>query len=227
MFQIYCWLFPLLAEKLGCGGHLLHFFKDTCKFLLSSEWHFFEPRFEGRHECRDESISTCLLFLHVFLKSVKLIKCTAEAIFLLFRHEISREIKYTLDSLYIFYNNIWIASLSKFELLAGKETWNFLLEDLQSWKLHTPHTTFSVLRRRLLGAKINFHSPSTNSVQNRGLHRHGLLKDSTVGSIVEVRFIEYCLVIVQGRPLHYKTCMVPRTVYQKPGFEYVVPLVTK
>jgi cytochrome oxidase assembly protein ShyY1 len=31
---------------------------------------------------------------------------------------------------------------------------------------------------------------------------------------------------VTGRPLHYKTCFIPREVYGRPGFEYVVPLVT-
>ncbi|CAD8048601.1 unnamed protein product [Paramecium sonneborni] len=37
----------------------------------------------------------------------------------------------------------------------------------------------------------------------------------------------YRRVRVKGRPLHYKQMMVPRTEFYKPGFECVVPLVTK
>lgn len=31
---------------------------------------------------------------------------------------------------------------------------------------------------------------------------------------------------VTGRPIHNRTCLVPREVYGRPGYEYVVPLVT-
>ena len=47
------------------------------------------------------------------------------------------------------------------------------------------------------------------------------------GFIEEVSLFLSNLVEVSGRPIHRKSCMVPRTVNGDHGYEYVVPLLVK
>jgi len=54
----------------------------------------------------------------------------------------------------------------------------------------------------------------------------GTKTTSTSGCIVGVAFATDSVKIT-GRPMHNTASLVPREAYGYPGFEYVVPLVTK